>query len=301
MKKVIVCGGAGFIGRQSLNPLLESGYEVHAIDLNLLANEYSDVIWHKVNLFEFKQVEKLFTEIKADYLLNFAWFTSHAKYWSSPENFNSVKLSLKLFEEFVKNGGKRIVMAGTCAEYYWNNELCSEKYSLMRPSTIYGQCKLAIFNLLKAFAQLHGISWAWGRLFFLFGPYENKNRFVASIINSILDGKRPKCSHGRQIRDFMSTVDAGSAFAKLLVSKVNGAVNIASGNPVSLKEIGKNIERLLGTRNKIDFGAIKASKSEPDKIVADIGRLTSEVGWKPTVTIEKRLEDTISWWRKGID
>jgi nucleoside-diphosphate-sugar epimerase len=300
MKKVMVAGGAGFVGRHSLSHLAAMGYEVHVIDIRNLSEIYPNIIWHQCDLNNHKECCRVFARVQPHFLLNFAWFTKHGEYWSSKYNFVSVKNSFHLLKCFAENGGKRVVMAGTCAEYEWGNSVCNEENTTLKPHTIYGQSKLAMYNLLNAYANAFELSWAWGRLFFLFGPQENRKRFVASIISKLLSGKEAPCSHGNQIRDFMCTIDAGEAFARLLVSPLEGAINIATGKPLSLKEIGHKIETITQQKDLIKFGIIPSSKNEPANITADTTRLNQELGWQPSATIEQRLQQTIDWWKNNV-
>jgi nucleoside-diphosphate-sugar epimerase len=300
MKKVIVTGAAGFIGRQTLQPLLESGYEIHAVDLRKIEDfAQKEINWHQIDLNDKTSVNNLLKQIAADDLLHFAWFTRHGEYWSSAENFKSLFASFNLLEAFAENGGNRVVISGSCAEYAWNNKVCDEQQSLLAPATIYGQCKLAMYNLLQAYAAVHNLSWAWGRLFFLFGPYENKKRYVSSVINSLLKREAALCSHGMQIRDFMSTIDAAHAFVALLQSDVQGAVNIASGEPKSLKDIALIIGKYLDSENLLKFGARSAATNDSEKIVANCYRLHNEVGWTSASNLQQRLLQTIDWWRNN--
>jgi UDP-glucose 4-epimerase len=77
MKKVIVAGGAGFIGRNCLRPLLDKGYEVHVLDRTDLKEEFPEVFWHEVDLTNQENVDEVVKEIKATHLLSFAWITKH--------------------------------------------------------------------------------------------------------------------------------------------------------------------------------------------------------------------------------
>ena len=299
MKKVIVTGAAGFVGRHSLIPLLDRGFEIHAFDLRDLKDEFPLVNWYQIDLNDQHAVNEKLSSIGATHLLHFAWFTGHGEYWSSKENFKSLFNSFEFLRSFAANGGKRVVMSGTCAEYAWNGEICNETNSTTLPTTVYGQCKLAMFNLLKAFAQAHNLSAAWGRLFFLFGSHENPKRFVASLIQSLLKGEEAPCSHGRQIRDFMDTRDAADAFITLLDSEIQGAVNIASGQAISLKEIALMLEKLTGQTDKVKPGALPAAPNDPDRIIADTTRLNDELNWRPNASLEQRLQQTVEWWRQN--
>lgn len=298
-KTILVTGGAGFIGRQTLQPLVDSGFSVHVADLRSLEKEYPEVVWHIGNVFDLNSVTKLFAEIKPTHLLNFAWITRHGEYWSSVENIDSVNGSMKMLEAFAANGGQRVVMAGTCAEYDWQNGICIENITRHAPATIYGSCKLAMFELLKSFCRIKGLSWAWGRIFFTFGPFENPKRFLPAIILPLLKKQPAACSHGNQIRDFLATREIGSAFAALVSSNTEGPVNIASGQPLTLRQIANFIEELTETKGLLELGKLSSPADEAPVIIAATERLNKEVGWVPEKTVFQRITETVDWWRQN--
>lgn len=299
-KKVFVTGGSGFIGRQSLPFLLAHGYEVHAVttgasvdgDLNAL-----NIIWHKGDLFDPLQVVHIFEKVEPTHLLHFAWCTQPGSYWSSTENFQWIQASLSLLQSAVKHGVRRVVMAGSCAEYDWDSGFCSEKLTPCRPTTLYGTCKNALRSMLEIYAQQVGLSAAWGRIFFLYGPHEHPSRLASSVVGSILQSKIAPCSHGKQIRDFMHVEDVGAAFAALLDSDVQGSVNIASGIPITIKDVVGKIASILGRGDLPRIGSLHANPSEPPLLVADVRRLTNEVHWSPKYDIDSGLRQTIDWWK----
>ena len=102
---------------------------------------------------------------------------------------------------------------------------------LRHPCTPYAECKIALQQTLADVGRTQGLSTAWGRIFFQFGPHEHPERLVASVIISLLSGREAPCTHGRQIRSFLHVADVGAAFAALLDSELEGAVNIGSGEP----------------------------------------------------------------------
>ena len=86
----------------------------------------------------------------------------------------------------------------------------------------------------------------------------------------------------------------------LLQSEVEGTVNIASGEPITIRSLVEHIAALLNSRDRVEFGAIAAAPNDPPFLVADTRRLREEVGWQPRITLEDGLEDTINWWRKEL-
>jgi nucleoside-diphosphate-sugar epimerase len=91
--------------------------------------------------------------------------------------------------------------------------------------------------------------------------------------------------------------DVAAAFVALLDSAATGAVNVGSGVGVPLRDIFAMIADRLGARELLQLGALPARDGEPDTLVADVGRLRDEIGWRPTLELASGIEDTIGWWR----
>ena len=298
MKKVLLTGASGFIGRQCLAPLTEAGYEVHAVTSGPVPEgaTQSTVQWHRADLLDAQAVPELMTRVRPTDLLHLAWYTVPGEYWTSPENYRWMHATLDLVRQFERCGGERVVVAGSCAEYDLRYDLCSEEFTPLAPSSPYATCKHELHLMLDEMARRNGLKLTWGRVFFLYGPHEYPKRLVASVIRSLLRGEEALCSHGRQMRDYMHVADAGRAFAALLESGLRGAVNVASGKAVTIEEIVRTIAAKLGRVDLLRLGALSAD--EPRAIVADTRRLKDEVGWSPQYDLERGLEDTIDWWRE---
>ncbi len=297
MKRVLLTGATGFIGRQCVPLLVARGNEIHAVS-GKHAGLGEGAEWHQTDLLAPGEAEALVARVRPTHLLHLAWYPSvPGKFWTALENFRWVEASLALLRAFEKHGGQRVVVAGTCAEYDWDYGVCVEEVTPLAPATLYGTCKYALHSLFGAFCRQTGLSGAWGRIFLLYGPHEHPARLVAYVIASLLRGEPAECSSGHQVRDFLHVGDVASAFVTLLDAGICGPVNIGSGAPTSLKDIVTTIGEKIGRPDLIRLGARPALTNDPQLLVPDVRRLQAALGWKPRYTLGPGLDDVIEWWR----
>lgn len=295
MKRVLVTGAGGFIGRQALPLLRQKQFEIYA--LTSRSRKEEGIHWMECDLLRSHSLQQLCAEIKPTHLLHLAWVTEHGHFWKSLENIDWVKFSIALVQAFVKAGGERVVCAGTCAEYDWTKGEPLEENALCTPSTLYGISKLAFQQLLSAYAREAPFSQSWGRIFYLYGPHEAPTRFIPALIRGLLQKKEIPCSHGNQIRDFLYVQDVAHALVSLLDSNVQGPVNIASGIGVTLKEVIGQIAEILGHHDLVKYNALPSPSDDPPSLVASTNRLQTELGWYPKRTLKEGLQETIHWWK----
>jgi len=301
MKRALVTGAGGFIGRQCLPHLSARGYEIHGVELEARFAPGLDVEWHSVDLLDSASMSSLVAKLQPSHLLHLAWETTPGDYWQSPMNLTWLSVSLGLLADFSVLPGSRIVGVGTCAEYDWGTGVCSEDLTPLRQSSLYGVCKHSLQLVLGKLASARGLSAAWGRIFYLYGPHEHPARVVPYVVQSLLRGEPARCTPGDQIRDFLHVGDVGSALVALLDSDVSGPVNIGSGQPVSLKQLLSLIGRKIGREDLLQFGALPIPPGDPAFVVADVRRLREEVGWQPALDLSRGLDHTIAWWRETLE
>jgi len=292
-KTVLLTGANGFIGKNAQKLLKTAGYEVHfTSSLNFLPTEAA---WHKIDLLDSKAVRDFVRELKPDYLLHLAWDTTPGKYLKSPLNLDWVAATLNLCRIFYENGGRRTVFAGTCFEYNLYDQALKEN-SLCVPSTLYGVCKLALAEIISKYCEERSLSFGWGRIFYLYGPYENEGRVIPYVIKSLLGGKEALCSDACVKRDYLYVEDVAAALIHLLNIEQNGIFNIGSGNALPLKDLLCLAARLTGRPHLLKLGVLPSANEIP-VIEADVSKL-AQTGFLPRYSLEEGLSKTVEWWRE---
>ncbi len=290
---VLVTGASGFIGRWALAEFADRGVE--AVGVSRHPSPSKRVL--ACDLTDAAAVKRLVETVRPATILHLAWSTEHGAFWSSPANLDWAAATLHLARVAASVGTTRFVGVGTCFEYQHPDDgPCIEASTPIVPRTLYGVAKDATRRVLAEFGTF---SFAWARLFYLYGPHEDARRLVPSVARRLAAGEPAPLSAGLAVRDFMDARDAGSALAALALSPVEGAVNVASGQGVSVREIAERLGRLSGTPDILRFGELP-DRDEPPTIVADVTRLRDEVGWTPERDLNRGLAECYSWWNDRV-
>jgi nucleoside-diphosphate-sugar epimerase len=120
------------------------------------------------------------------------------------------------------------------------------------------------------------------------------------VVLTLLKGEVAKCTSGEQIRDFLHVEDAASAVWAVAKSDLSGPVNIGSGQPIKVRTVIETIAQHLQREENVALGALPTDPQEPLLLLADVRRLASVVGWKPSLTLKEGLVNTCEWWRSTI-
>ena len=306
MSTVLLTGATGFIGRHAASQLASLGFDVHTVvpaarmeEWHQVSAEWDlkSVVPHTGNLLAVDDQRRAIAEIRPTHVLHLAWYVAHGQFWSALENVDWLVASLNLMRLFGESGGRRWVGAGTCAEYDWTTAgVCGESQTPLRPESLYGLAKHALREMQEGIAAHLGISFAWGRIFHLYGPGEAPQRLVPSVIRSLLAGKPVALSQGDQIRDYSHAQDVAGAFVSILASNCAGAVNIGSGEPATVRSVGQMIGDILGRPDLLNFGALASNPKEPRELVPALDRLHS-TGFAPRWTLRHGLANVVEWWR----
>ncbi len=296
LKRIIVTGATGFIGRQVIPLLLLSGYEVIAIARQTSVLDES-LNYHQLDLMDTNEVSKLLKKCSASHLLHLAWNVEPGVFWHSNTNFLWLQASIHLVREFVNCGGQHVIIAGTCAEYDWKYGICNEQTTPCKPNSLYSACKNALHCVLDQHAKKEQYRLAWGRVFFPFGDYESPEKLIPTVIRGMLTQTLRQGSEGSQKRDFIHSEDVAKAFTEIVKSDVQGAVNIGSGSALSIREIVGYIANKFNSEQLICF-ADSRQLLEPPLVQADISKFIMESHWTLPKTIYQRIDQTINWWEQ---
>ena len=296
--RILVTGASGFVGRHTLPALTQLGCTVIA-SARHPGPPTPGVEWVAADLLEPGEAERVGREARADALLHLAWTAEPGKLWTDAGNLDWVDASLRLVQFAAEAGTRRLCVTGTCFEYDWPEDgACMERVTPLRAHTLYDVCKDSCRRILEAYATQTGLSFAWARIFYLYGAGEHPDRLVSGIAKALIAGEPARASRGLAIRDFMDVRDAGAALARLLLSEVTGPVNIATGEGNSVADIGRTLARIALRSDLFHPGALPDRLNDPPRIVADVTRLRQEVGVEAPRPLEQGLAETLDFWRQ---
>lgn len=296
--RLLITGATGFVGSACVRRAVEQRLTTHTVARSLRGFCPPGVNSHAADLLDAEQTARLIEHVRPTHLLHLAWIATPGVYWTSPDNARWADASANLLRRFAECGGRRAVVAGSCAEYDWSKAgVCHEATTALGPATPYGKAKDRLRRWAETFASNAGLSLAWARLFFLYGPGEQAARLVPSVARAALSGQPAECSPGTQERDFLHVEDAADALLAILTSGVSGAVNVGSGRPSAVREVAAEVAAAAGRPDLLKLGARPSPAGEPPLLVADVTRLRDEVGWRPRIDLRRGLGQTVAWWR----
>ena len=312
MKKILVTGGAGFIGSNLVEALLDLGYQVICLD-NLATGTFANVEEFKSNK-NFKFVEgdildyQLLLELSKDvYAISHqAALGSVPRSIKDPITTNQVNITgtLNVFKAAVDNQVHRVVYAASSSTYGDSQELPKVEDRIGNPISPYAVTKLVNELYASVFQKTYGLDTIGLRYFNVFGPKQNPNGAYAAVIpifiKSILSGSSPVINgDGNHSRDFTFVKNVVQANVKAIESSIdnyNQIYNIACGQKITLRQLVEYINNAIGTNIAPEFsnerdGDIKHS-------LADITKAKELLNYSPDYDINEGLKLTINWFKK---
>lgn len=294
--RLLVTGATGFVGVHVMRQA-EIAFPGDVIGLARHVPADSTGVRHmSVDLLDPAAVAHAIADLRPTHLMHLAWDVTPGEYWHSARNVAWLEASLRLLRLFAESGGQRVLATGTCAEYDWRDGIMREGATALQPATPYGVTKDCLRRMLESFAPQFGMSWAWARLFWLYGPGEREGRLISAIANAAFQNAEVALSSGRQRRDYMHVSDAARALVTVLAGEMEGPINIASGEAFEVRRIATTFAECLECADLLRFGAREDDPSEATLVVAAVDRLAA-AGFKPSIEIDAGLAETAAWWK----
>lgn len=311
--RVLLTGAGGFIGAHIASALLARGIEVHAVvrnprraarlesiamraegsgDSNDSAGASGHLVIHEADLLDPVARDRVIQAASPELCIHAAWYAVPGRYLAATENLEHVAASLALAAALVHAGCTRFVGLGTCFEYDTSTTENLTESSPTAPRFLYATCKLALCQMLAAYAPIANLSFAWCRVFYQYGPQEPAERLVPAVIDRLLAGGTAETTEGAQIRDFLHVADVGEAIARVALSDLQGAVNIGSGVPLTVRRLVSTLARLCDAEDRVSFGALPYRDGDPMHVCADVTRLAT-TGFTPRFDLEGGLRDVV--------
>jgi nucleoside-diphosphate-sugar epimerase len=256
--KVLLTGASGFVGRHLLKILVDRGYNVRVIvrssrrPISTISEDKIEVV-ETDDLFE-ESIDKLIVLCSGCHtLIHAAWYAEPGKYLTSSINLSCLQGTVRLANAFAQIGGARFIGLGSCAEYRSSMQPLDAQ-SPLEPTTLYAACKISTFYTLNQFFSDLGVGFAWCRLFYLYGEGEDIRRLAPYVHHQLSSGQPALLSSGNQVRDFIDVSEAAKMIVDIAMSERQGAVNICSGQPMSVRQFAERIGDEYGRRDLLRFG-----------------------------------------------
>lgn len=268
---VLLTGATGFVGRQVLRALGESGVRVRAViregtQYKLTALDAIETVVTTQDIFA-KNADWWSDVCKGvDTIIHVAWYAEPGKYLQSARNLDCLTGTLQMAKGAAAARVRRFIGVGTCFEYDFAGGRLSIETSL-RPLTPYAGAKAAAFMALSQWFPPQDVAFAWCRLFYLHGEGEDPRRFVPYLRAKLTAGEPAELTSGNQIRDFLDVSEAGRMIVKTALSDEQGPVNICSGIPITIRQLAEQIADEYGRRDLLKFGVRSGNLIDPPCVV----------------------------------
>lgn len=305
--RILITGGAGFIGSHMTDRLIAEGHQVVAMD-NLVTGDLTNLAHHRANPnFEFIHHDisnHIHLAGPLDWVLNFASPASPIDYLEFPiQTLKVGALGTHNALGLAKAKGAQFVLTSTSEVYgdplvhpqheeYWGN------VNPNGPRSCYDEAKRFAEALTYAYHRAHGVDVRVVRIFNTYGPRNrvNDGRVVPTFINQALRGEPLTVfGEGQQTRSFQYVDDLVEGIRRLMDTSFNKPVNIGNPNEMTILQFAQLILRLTDSRSEIVYKPLP--QDDPKTRRPDITRAHEVLGWQPCVPVEEGLQKTIAWYR----
>ncbi len=304
MSKILVTGGAGFIGSHVVDAFLDAGHEVAVID-NLVTGKRENVNpkakFYEVDIRDQEAVEEVFAAEQPDAVCHQAALANVRESLEKPIEYGEVNIlgSLALLEAARRHECRRFIYASTGGACYGEPEFLpvTEDHPI-NPLDPYGASKHVVEHYLYLYRHNYGLSYVVLRYPNVYGPRQDplgEAGVVAIFTGLMLQGKQPTINGtGEQQRDFVYVGDIARANV-IALEQGEGIYNIGSGVPTDVNTIFAELKEIIGYPGEAHYGPPKLG--EVFRIYLDASKAREELGWEPTVPLREGLTRTVEFFR----
>lgn len=310
MKRVVVTGGAGFIGANTTKKLIERGYEVLVVDdlsFGKKSSVCSDAKFLQCSVINYELLSESFQGVDA--VVHLAAWRSVAQSVEKPieVNLNNTTGTLTVLEAAKNNGVKKVIVASSSSVYGGSDILPTPESAPLRPKSPYAASKVAGEYYCQVYSYLYDITTVCFRFFNIYGPLQDPESPYAAVIPLFMKAlweNKPIEIHGdgKQSRDFTFINDAVDAIVACLETNneiIKGkAYNIGAGQPHSILKIAEIIAELFSVKPNIVHVAPRVGDVRHS--YADVKAAKADFGYEPKWSIEDGLKETYKWFIENV-
>jgi len=300
MSKVLVTGGAGFIGSAVIKHLSGLDHEIFVIDNLSFGNrdfiDINDSKFFEIDILDTVKVDQVIGQIKPEIIIHLA--AIHFIPYCNAHPYESANINIagtiNILNAAEKHKAQKVFFASTAAVYPIYDEAVSEK-NATGPLDIYGLSKLTGEHLCNEFHLRSGITTIVCRFFNAFGPNETNPHLIPEIQKQVLGGNRViNLGNLTPKRDFIHTYDMASAVETLLNNMNSGidTYNLGRGIEYAVTEIVDSFSNALGDSIEIKVDQARVRKVERMHLLADVTKLKS-LGWEPKIGIDEGIKTLV--------
>ena len=300
MRTALITGACGFVGRNLVYKLLESKYEIYAIDC-AEASCFKDapaVHYVKSNLSDINAID--IPKNTCDVLYHLAWAGVRPEARSDINvQKHNIDLCINAVELAKRLGIKRVVFIGSTMEYCYNEEPICES-SRPTPSNCYGSTKIATRYICSQLCRDYGIDFEYAVITSIYGPGREDNNVIYYCINKLLNGEIPELSECIQHWDFVHISDAVNAL-KLIGERgvPYSFYAIGTGENRRLRECIDIISNLIDKNIPIKFGAVPYKNGLIANSAVNTKKLTEDTGYSPAYQFEIGISEVIDFYKQN--
>jgi nucleoside-diphosphate-sugar epimerase len=294
--RLLITGAGGFVGAAAAKAAVAAGHEVialvrkHSARLAPIANKISV---ERIDLSDGRAVANLLDAAKPDVVIHTAWEGVGGALRAGDIQLDNIRTTVALADAAIAAGARKFVGIGSQAEYGRYDRKIVET-DLPQPTMLYGAAKLAASHLAAQRCREAGVSFAWLRLFSVYGPGDNPNWLIPSTAASLVRGKAPQCTAGTQKWDYLHIDDvADGALAAAVTECATGVFNLSSGNPVAVRAIVEMLRDVAAPELELTFGEIRFGRDQIMHLEGDNRRLRVATGWIPKISIGEGLRQVV--------